>query len=152
MRKRALTIDLAPWPYGERPRVLIEHPSPETSLELATAVRRAGCTVAICHGPDASADPALRCPLHELEPCVVVEGADLVVTSLDLETEDGRDVLRGLRLRYPGTPLVVAATASESVELGDLLEGCTVVPVGCEPEYLVSAILDALGTAARDTS
>jgi DNA-binding NarL/FixJ family response regulator len=142
--KRSVTIDLAPWPYLERPRVLIEHSDPDTGLDLAIAIRRAGCTVAICRGPDPSADPATRCPLHRLEPCVVVEGADLVVTALDLEGEEGRDVLRGLRTRYPSTPLVVAATVGEALELGDLLEGCTVVPVDAPAEQLVAAVLDAL--------
>lgn len=104
MRKRPVTIDLQPWPYPERPRVLIEHHQPDAALELATAIRQAGCTVGICRGPDATADPATRCPLHRLEPCIAVEGADLVVTALDLEEEEGRQVLRGLRTRYPSTP------------------------------------------------
>jgi len=149
MRKRSLTIDLAPWPFGERPRVLIEHPDPATGLELATAIRRAGCTVGICRGPDASADPATRCPLHQFEPCVVVEGADLVVTALDLEEEESREVLRVLRTRYPNTPLVVAATVGETLELGDVLEGCTVVPVDAKPEQLVAAVLDGLSSNGR---
>ncbi len=144
MRKRAATIELQPWPYPERPRVLIEHPEPDTALELATAIWRAGCTVGICRGPDATADPVTRCPLHRLEPCVAVEGADLVVTVLDLEEEDGREVVRGLRARYPSRPLVVAATVGETLELGDLLEGCTVVPVNAGSRQVVAAVLDAL--------
>ena len=144
MRKRPITIDLQPWPYPERPRVLIEHPKPDAALELASAIRQAGCTVGICRGPDATADPATRCPLHRLEPCVVVEGADLVVTVLDLEEDEGREVVRGLRTRYPSTPLVVAATVSETLALGDLLDGCTVVPVSAAPEQVVAAVLDAL--------
>jgi CheY-like chemotaxis protein len=150
MRKRATTIDLPPWPYPERPRVLIEHPDPDTALELATAIRHAGCTVGICRGPDATTDPATRCPLHRLEPCVAVEGADLVVTVLDLEERDGREVLRGLRARYPSKPLVVAATVGETLEHGDLLEGCTVVPVSTEPEQVVAAVLDALPSDSRN--
>lgn len=150
MRKRAVTIDLQPWAYPQRPRVLIELPDPDAGLELATAIRRAGCTVGICRGPDATADPATRCPLHRLEPCVAVEGADLVVTALDLEEEDGREVVRGLRTRYPSTPLVVVATVGETLELGEVLEGCTVVPVDAEPEQIVAAVLDALPSDSRD--
>jgi DNA-binding NarL/FixJ family response regulator len=144
MRKRAATIELQPWPYPEGPRVLIEHPDPDAALELATAIRRTGCSVGICRGPDATADPPTRCPLHRLEPCVAVEGADLVVTVLDLEEQDGREVVRGLRTRYPSTALVVAATVSETLALDDLLEGCTVVPVNAEPEQVVAAVRDAL--------
>jgi hypothetical protein len=144
MRKRPATIDLQPWPFSDRPRVLIEHPDPDAALELATAIRGAGCTVGICRGPDAAADPATRCPLHRLEPCVAVEGADLVVTLLDLETEAGREVVRGLRTRYASTPMVIAATVAETLEHGDLFEGCTVVPVDAEPGQVVEAVLDSL--------
>jgi hypothetical protein len=124
------------------------------ALELASAIRKAGCTVGICRGPDATADPATRCPLHRLEPCVAVEGADLVVTVLDLEEDEGREVVRGLRTRYPSTPLVVAATISETLALGDLLDGCTVVPVSAAPEQVVAAVLDALpsNTPSRHTA
>jgi hypothetical protein len=151
MRRRQVTIELQPWVFPGRPRVLIEHPDPDSALELASAIRRAGCTVGICRGPDAKADPATRCPLHRLEPCVAVDGADLVVTALDLDQEDGLAVLVGLRTRYPGTPLVVVAPVGETVEL-DNLEGCTVVPVA-EPDKVVAAVLDTLpATVAQSPS
>jgi hypothetical protein len=144
MPRRARTIELKPWPYSERPRVLIEHPDPDSGLELAAAMRRAGCTVGICRGPDATGDPATRCPLHGLEPCVAVEGADLVVTALDLDREDARQVLNGLRTRYPSTPLTVLATVDQTVELDDLLEGCTVLPVGATPDQITAEVLGSL--------
>ena len=144
MRRRARTIELQPWAYPERPRVLIEHPDPDSGLELATAIRRAGCTVGICRGPDTTADPPIRCPLHGLEPCVAVEGADLVVTALDLDREDARQVLDGLRTRYPSTPLTVLATVGQTIELGDLLEGCTVLPIAASPEQVAAEVLSSL--------
>lgn len=150
MRKRPLTIELRPWAYPERPRVLIEHRDPDAGLELAAAIRDAGCSVGICRGPDARADPATRCPLHGLEPCVAVEGADLIVTALDLEEEESREILRGLRTRYASTPLVVLATVGEALELGDVLEGCTVVPVDAEPERIVAAVHAALPRDSRN--
>ena len=116
--------------------MLIEHPDPEAGLDLAGALRSAGFGVAVCRGPDGTA----RCPLHQLEPCVVVEGADVVVTALDFEREEARAVLKGLRLRYPDTPLVVGATAAESIELAEELDGCTVVPVDTEPGSVVAAV------------
>jgi hypothetical protein len=140
--KRARTIVLQPWPFPGRPRVLIEHPDADSSLELAAAIRRTGCTVGICRGPDAAADSPTRCPLHRLEPCVAVEGADLVVTFL--EGADGQEVVRGLRARYPSIPLVVAATPAETLELGDLIAGCTVVPVTAAPEAVAAAVVDSL--------
>jgi hypothetical protein len=144
MRRRARTIELQPWAFPERPRVLIEHRDPDSGLELAAAIRRAGCTVGICRGPDAAADPPTRCPLHGLEPCVVVEGADLVVTALDLDREEAREVLDGLRTRYPGTPLTVLATVGQAIELGGLLEGCTVLPVAATPEQVAAEVLSIL--------
>lgn len=144
MRKRAATIDPAPWPYPAGPLVLIEHPDPDKALELATAIRKAGCAVGICRGPDPTGDPPTRCPLHRLEPCVAVEGADLVVTVLDLTEPDGREVVRGLRMRYPSVPLVLAATIAQTLELGDVLEGCTVVRIDAEPDEVVAAVLDGL--------
>jgi CheY-like chemotaxis protein len=144
MRKRTLTIEPGPWRFAHGPRVLIEHPDPSAGLDLAIALRSAGCTVAICRGPDAGADPGTRCPLHRLEPCAVVEGADVVVTALGLDREDGRDVLRGLRARYPSTPLVVEATASESLELADELAGCTVVSPDAGPTSVATAVTSVL--------
>ena len=55
--------------------------------------------------------------------------------------EEAREVLAGLRLRYPSTPLVVGVTAAESLELADDLHGCTVVPVDAEPARVVDAVL-----------
>lgn len=137
MPSRSTSFELQPWPFAERPRVLIEHPDPDTGLELAGALRGAGYAVAICGGPDRTS----RCPLHKLEPCAVVEGADVVVTGLDFEREEAREVLAGLRLRYPSTPLVVGVTAAESLELADDLHGCTVVPVDAEPARVTAAVL-----------
>ena len=93
------------------------------------------------------ADSATRCPLHQLEPCALVQGADVVVTALGLGREDGRDVLHGLRTRYPSTPLVVEATVSESLELADELAGCTVVPNQSMPgpASVATAVTNVLG-------
>jgi hypothetical protein len=143
MRRRRDTIELQPWVFTDRPRVLIEHPDPDSALELAAALSRAGCTVGICRGPDSRANPATRCPLHGLEPCVALDGADLAVTALDLDEEGGREVLAGLRTRYPNTPVVVVGPVGRTRELEDLLEGCTVVPTD-QPEQVVAAVLDTV--------
>jgi hypothetical protein len=143
MKRRAATISLGHWPFAAGPRVLIEHPDPDRALELAGAIRQAGCTVGICRGPGAAGDP--RCPVHRLEPCVAVEGAEVVVTVLDFADPYAREVLQGLRTRYPSKPLVVAATVAQSLELRDALEGCAVVPVDGEPDRFAAAVLAALG-------
>ena len=146
VRKRPVTIDLEPWRFSDRPRVLIEHPDAGAGLDLATAIRRAGYAVAICRGPDAAADRATRCPLHQLEPCAVVEGADVVVTALGFDREDARAVLRGLRTRYPSTKLVVEATVAEALELEDELAGCVVVPQGADPDRVAAEVTRVLSS------
>ena len=133
-----------PWRFVGGPRVLIEHPDPVVGLDLAAALRSAGCVVAICRGPVRAADPAVRCPLHRLEPCAVVEGADVVVTALDLDAEEGAEVLRGLRTRYPSTALVVAATPAASLELAAELEACTVVAPTAGPDTIAAAVTSLL--------
>jgi DNA-binding NarL/FixJ family response regulator len=148
MWQRRDTIDLGPWPYLQRPRVLIEHPDPDEALEFAIAIRDAGCTVGICRGPDATADKATRCPLHQLEPCIAVEGADVVVSALDLSGQDGRDVVEGLRTRYRDTQTIVLATVGQTLELGDILDDCTVLPVDAAPEHVAAAVR----TLIRDTA
>ncbi len=144
VRAQPVTIELGPWRFPQRPRVLIEHPDPRSGLRLATALRDAGCNVAICRGPDAAGWPATRCPLHQLDPCAAVDGADVVVTALGLERQEARQVVAGLRTRYPSTPLVVEATVSEPFELAETLAGCTVVPVDSRPDRVVAAVLAAL--------
>jgi hypothetical protein len=144
MWRRSRTIELGPWPFDERPRVLIEHPNPDRGLELGTAIRRTGLTVGFCTGPDSAGDPARQCPLHRLQACVTVEGADVVVTGLDLGTNDSRDVVRALRTRYPSTPLVVLATVGQAIELADALMGCTVLAVDADADQVARAVVEAI--------
>lgn len=147
-KKHSVTIDLQPWPFLDRPRVLIEHPSPDDALELAAAVRDIGCAVGICRGPDVGADPAARCPLHRLEPCVAVEGADVLVTALDFERDEGREVVRGLRMRYPRVPVIVLTTVGATLELGDVLHGCTVLPIDAAPAHVAAEVRSLVATGA----
>jgi CheY-like chemotaxis protein len=99
-----MNATLQPWPWPERPRVLIEDADGERALSTATALRSAGYTVGICGGPTDSAP----CPLAEGEDCPFVDGADVIVCALAPDTRAGRDVLHALRLRRPSRPLVIA--------------------------------------------
>jgi hypothetical protein len=152
MKKRPETIVLGPWRFDQRPRVLIEHPDAEAGLELATALRGAGCAVAICRGPHASGDEPTRCPLHGLEPCAVVEGADVVVTALGFDRDEARGVLHGLRLRYPSRPLVVEVALADALALQEELAGCTVLPEDAAPERVVAAVTAQLTPSGAGVS
>jgi hypothetical protein len=44
---------------------------------------------------------------------------------------------------YPRTPVVVAATVAQSLELRDALDGCTVVGVNEHPQRVAAAVLAA---------
>ena len=120
MRKR---IDPPPWPWLDRPRVLLENPDREASLEAADTLRHAGYAVAVCHGPAADT----RCPLACSESCALVEGADVVVTSLGQERAESREVLDLLQLRYASRPLVVEEH-----------------PGALDPEELLAAVRNAI--------
>ena len=105
----AKRIDPAPWPWLDRPRVLLENPDRDAALAAVDVLRHAGYAVAVCPGPDDAAD----CPVACGDGCSLVEGADVVVTSLGLDREPGREVLAGLRSRYPGRRLVVESRAGD---------------------------------------
>jgi hypothetical protein len=138
--RRQPTIDLQPWPFADVPRVLVEHAEPANCLELVAELRHRGWAVALCSGPDAEA----RCPLHSFDECVAVAGADVVVTALDFGREEAREVLRGLRIRYAGKPVVVEAAVADALELEDELRGCTVMPVDANPTQVADAVAGSL--------
>src|SRR6266540_1023891 len=56
----------------------------------------------------------------------------------------------GSELATPAHPLVVVATVGETLDLGELLEGCTVVSVDAEPEQVAAAVRGALPNDSRD--
>lgn len=114
MRKRRLEPGLWDWPG--RPRVLVEDPDLESGLAAAWALRQAGYTVAICRGPE----PDEYCPLVGTDDCVLVLGADVVVSGV------GPDVEEAVRRRHPGKPVVAPDT----------------------PDALVSAVREALAAVA----
>ena len=116
-------LDPAPWPWLDRPRVLLENADEVSARESAELLRRSGYAVAVCHGPT----PQARCPLACADGCALVEGADVVVTSLGDATPEAREVLQWLRLRYDYRPLVVEPE-----------------PGALAPEALLAAVRDAI--------
>jgi DNA-binding response OmpR family regulator len=143
LRSRATRSSPQPWPWVGQPRVLIEHPDESAGLALASILRQAGYAVAVCPGPEHSE----HCPLTGPEGCAVAHGADVVVSSLGLERPEAREVLQALRMRRPGTPLIVEVPPGDKAEWRDLLEGCDLIASPVVPEQLVARVRAALATS-----
>jgi CheY-like chemotaxis protein len=143
---RRTSINPAPWPWPGRPRVLIEHADETAGLGLASVLREAGYSVAVCPGPAERE----RCPLTGPEGCAIAHGADVVVSSLGLEQAETREVLQALRARCPEIPLVVAIHPRQEDDWPDLLRGCELVDAPVEPAQLVGAVQRALQETPGD--
>lgn len=133
-RARAERLGSQLWPWPDRPRVVIEDADKVRGLETATAFRRAGYAVAVCPGPAGQAS----CPLEQLEECLLVDGADVVVWRLGAPA--GRGVLEGLLRRRGGRGVVVELEPEEAERRRGELEGCELVAAPASPERLVEAV------------
>jgi CheY-like chemotaxis protein len=138
-------INPQPWPWNH-PRVLVEHPDEEAGLAIASGLRFAGYSVAVCPGPRGHA----RCPLTGPGGCAAAHAADLVVGSLGYERDTAQEVLHELRAQYPDTPLVVAVPSEVDIDLRDLLDGCHQIPATATPEQIVAAVQEVSGRLAAE--
>ncbi len=142
---RAVNIRPQPWRWSH-PRVLVEHPDEAAGLAIASGLRFAGYAVAVCPGP-----PGLgQCPLTGPEGCAPAHDADLVVCSLGYEREAAREVLRALRTRCPGVPLLVETPSDMDADLRELLDGCHQLPAPASTEQIVAAVQSLLGQATGE--
>ena len=139
MRSRARRLSPQPWPWIGARRVLVEHPDESRGMALVSALREAGYAVALCPGPTESE----RCPLLDCEGCAVTEGADAVVSCLDFDEAEAREVLRALRLQRPSTPVVVGSSAEPAESSSSLLKADAVVSDGA-PRRVVAAVHEVL--------
>lgn len=146
-RQRVTTISTGPWRFS-RPRVLIEHFDQTIAFELVATLRRAGFSAAICRGPSDSPDAPERCVLTTGEPCLFVDGADVVVSGLGVGTAERRAVLEALRRHHPRKPLVVVVSPPELHLYGDLLDDLHVLVDPVEPAELRAAVEDAVKAEA----
>ena len=140
-RTGAMTPEPWPWPG---PRILIEHPEESAGLVLASTLRQAGYAVAVCPGPAERE----RCPLAGHQGCAAAHGADVIVSSLGLESPEAREVLQALRTRCPDIPLVVEVAPGREGEWAELLRGCELIHSPVAPEQLLSAVDRALTRTA----
>lgn len=127
--------------------MLVEEPDEAAGLSIASALRFAGYSVGVCPGPRGHG----QCPLTGPADCAPAHDADLVVCSLDYEHEVAREVLRELRTRYPGTPLLVEVPSEMDAELRELLDGCHPLPARASAEQVVAAVESLYGHASEES-
>lgn len=139
MRLREPSLDPQPWPWLG-PRVLVEQPDSGRAAALVDVLRRAGYSVAVCPGPL----PGDRCPLAGEQGCAAAEGADIVVSSLGLETAEARAALAALRARLPRRRLLVEAADDDAARWPELVEGCQLLAAPAAPEQLLQRVQAAL--------
>lgn len=137
-------INPQPWRWNH-PRVLVEEPDEAAGLAIASALRFSGYAVGVCPGPQGHG----QCPLTGPGGCAPAHGADLIVCSLGYEREVAREVLRELRARYPGVPLLVEVPSEIDAELQELLDGCHRLPAGAGPEQVVTAVQSLYGHVSQ---
>ena len=125
------------WPG---PRVLLEQPDREETPARVDALRRAGYAVAVCPGPTLED----RCPLAGDEGCVAAHGADVVVSSLGLETVEAREALAGLRMRLPRVPVLVEVAAAAAARWPELVPESDRLEPGIAPAALVERVEAAI--------
>ena len=132
------------WEWA-RPRVLLEETSDgEETRARIYALRRAGYAVAVCPGPTAE-DP---CPLAGDDGCAAAHGADVVVSSLGLESSEACGALEALRARLPSLPVLVEADAASAASRPDLVPDDDRIEPGLAPDELVALVDAALGRVA----
>ncbi len=117
LSKRFTCIDPGDWPAREgRLRVLVEHPDRAVLTGAVDILRDADYDVSTCLG----AEHGQRCPLVDFGRCVLVEGADVVVTSPELaDAEDVLDLherraVRTVVIELPLTPRSLRDAVAEA--------------------------------------
>lgn len=99
IRRTATRDDQVPsWPdgpSGTARRVLVEHPEPAARDTIVRGLRDRGYEVVSCGGPGAHGDSRTeRCPVLHGERCPGVDGADVIVSSLNINDQRERAIVR----------------------------------------------------------
>lgn len=131
------------WPG---PRVLLEQPYREDTRARVDALRRAGYAVAICPGPTEED----RCPLGGDEGCAAARSADVVVSSLGLETSEAREALAALHTCLPRRRVLVEADAEAAARWPELVDEEDRLEPGLAPSELVERVAAEIAEGALD--
>jgi DNA-binding NtrC family response regulator len=120
--------------------VLVEDPDGAVRAACATFLEHEGFEVAVCAGPE----PGHRCPEVTSGTCSLMEGVDVVYTSLAWRDPAHQEVLRAHREHYPHVPVVVEICRPDVARVDGLLDGCDVVHVPAGRATMLQAIESAL--------
>jgi DNA-binding NarL/FixJ family response regulator len=144
MTQHSVVLRPQPWDWPG-PRVLLEQVYSADTIGRVDALRRAGFAVSVCPGPTAED----RCPLAGDEGCAAAHGADVVVSSLGLETAEAREALAALHARLPRLPVLVEAAAEVAARWPDLVRADDRLEVGIGGDALVERVRLALQERRR---
>jgi len=135
------------WPgrMDWRARVLVENADRSVGYATQKLLIDEAFDVQYCGGPDLLRRQ--RCPLVTEGRCALVDGADVVVHSLNLDRPDHAAVLRRMRELHPDTPVVVEVPTPVLEKHADLLDGFTIVPMPATRVALTDAVRHALSGA-----
>jgi DNA-binding NtrC family response regulator len=123
-------------------RVLLEDPDGAVLSAAESFLVREGFDVAVCGGPEQMGRHI--CPLMADGHCELSAGADVIYTSLAWHNPESREVLKALRARHPGTPVVVEIPYPAVARFQDVLESCHLVHTPVGRTAMVKAIRAAL--------
>lgn len=122
-------------------RVLVEAPPYPWHSLVKEAERLGACDVTLCGGPSCTHEP---CPVAHGEPCPKADEVDVIVAGLGLDTDEGREIVRGLRSHYANKSIIVPVWPADLARHADLLEGCRVVVFPWTMKKFTAAVHDAL--------
>lgn len=145
MLRRTRTLEPGAWSERRaRPRVLVEDPDGAVLAASRRILEREGFEVATCAGPE----PGHRCPEVTRASCPLMQGVDVIYSSLDWHRPEHREVLAAQRAHHPDVPVVVEIARPQAAHEEDLLAGCEVVHVPASGAMMVAAVQRALGARA----
>jgi len=141
LRQKQHRLGPGPWPARSgRKRVLIENGDRAVRWAYAGILGEAGYDVESCGGPGDGDGEPVRCPLLEERRCLLVDGADVVVSTCDLA--ESRAILA--RLTSNGGPAVVFEAPEATFDrFRDVAGKSIALPVPVTGASLRAAVADA---------
>lgn len=142
MERPTPTIKPPVWVDDGRPRVLVESASWAEAKVAVSALEEAGVQAASCYGPEGL---DLSCPLVDEDGCTAAKWCNAIVFLLRVTDERNLGVLRELRRRFPGKPVVVCAPQPAIARLDPPLDdGVIVLDYPASFDDIVHAVREAL--------